>query len=226
MGNEFFESAGRTIRQTCESIDDNFAVISPITAFRHSDKIMHDATAALLNADPIEAAHNLRREVDFCSLRKGLQNTKNDLAARAGLKALADGSSVTAVDERMRQAIRNPLKDEFLSKDPNLEERVFSGLKSDIHYNFLDTANRHPSLHQDVKRESLAHAAVFGKDAKFLALFDLAIADRGLESHDSLGIKLGFGEACQLLPYLKKSGESAANIVAIKNRIAQKLDSR
>lgn len=89
--------------------DGNTSMVAPI----HSHHLLNEATDALKHNNREEAAHQLRREVDFCNMVPKMAGTPYEKAGQAGLKALREHESMAETDKVMEKAWK-----EAWAKDP------------------------------------------------------------------------------------------------------------
>jgi len=80
--------------------DGHPSLVAPI----HSHKMLNDASNALRQNDIQEAAHQLRREVDFCNAVAKMAGSPYEKSGKAALEALDKHKSVTDIDLTLKEA--------------------------------------------------------------------------------------------------------------------------
>jgi hypothetical protein len=80
--------------------DNNESMIAPL----HSHQILKEAATALQHNDMEEAAHQLRREVNFCNMVPKMKNSPYEKSGQAGLQALNKHKSAVEIDREMVMA--------------------------------------------------------------------------------------------------------------------------
>lgn len=229
-----FEIAGKTVRRSHESGVDAFMYAEhcfwnamptkPLIgdlgyAKGGSDNIMASAKAALSHNDTDEAAHQLKREVYFCSIIDELAGTKNELAARAGLKAIELGLPPIAVNVRMDLATDDPIKDGFYTREPDVIDQQLNSINDWYKRDYWGAAKYTMGLRETVRLEKGSNSLSLSRDAEYLAMIDFAMADQKAKLNDPLSAKTYYSEAIDAMTTAKRAGGNIENLRKIAGRV-------
>ncbi len=116
-----FAFGDRSMKQGSDNDEDNNALIedawadSPPVKFlsdgdvsmiapRHSHHILNDVHYELSKNEVVEAANQLRREVDFCNAVPKMAGTPYEKSGKAGLEAVNKHKSAAEIDKAMTAA--------------------------------------------------------------------------------------------------------------------------
>ncbi len=223
MDINLFELAGKTVRRTAESVQDAGMFAEhclwqnlPFTpengdlgyAREASKDIFKAAGKALEHNDMEEAGHQLRREVYFCSIVDELAGGSKELAAQAGLKAIAAGLPALEVTGLMNQAAKMPKSLGVVPSKPEAADmelkQIVDWANTDIH----GLVDYHSGLkHQ--QSEAIAHHRPWYHVAGQEATLALGVTDYMLSQGELNAARGFYGEAEQ---YIKAAGQSKAEV--------------
>lgn len=222
-----FEFAGKTARRATETVDDlNQFLLNAVwdhtpavllgeskIAKKHSDSIREQIDHSLRHGDVTEAAHQMRREIYFCSTIDRLAGSKNELAARSGLKAVEEGLPPVAIGIRMDHATDNPVKNGFYTSEPDRIDVDLRNFRKWYEAQPLFALKEHLKLSAKVKHAESTGEPIKPQDIYSLAKFNFAFADLNLHFQDRIAANRYFADG---LKYTKAAKEAGANITYLE----------
>ncbi len=113
LGAKIAKEIREKIEDTSKLVEETFHNVSPLNcdqsviAASHSHKLLKEAREALRHNDKEEAAHKLRREVDFCNKLPEITGSVYEKTGKAGLKALSDQKSSLEIIRAMEGTWKN-----------------------------------------------------------------------------------------------------------------------
>lgn len=231
-----FESTGKAVRGFAESFDDAsqlflnsvwdhspgvYLVQDPL-AKPHSDDIKQQIDMSLRHGDTEGAAEQMRRELYFCSTIDSLAGSKNELAARAGLKAIEKGLPPLTVMEAMDHATDDPTKDGLYSKESDVIDAQLKQYQDRYEADPAKFCHQRVKLHHQITEATKNHTPINPKDQCELAMYDLAFTDLKAKAGDRVVEKF-YLEAKEMLKAAKKAGADTAKLDKIADRVGSHL---
>lgn len=228
-----FEVAGKTVRRTYEAAQDTYNYSQsalwnsmpgnpfPNISQSASDTIIDAAKNAVRHNDLEEAAHQMRREIYFCSIVDKLAGSKNEIAAREGLKAIKFGMHPKDIPYFMDHATDDERG--FFSQEPTEMQRTINSIKAWYQKDSIGAAKYLQYLHEKIAKEVRASNPVMYADLVDLATINLAIADLKLDQKDPLAARPLYIEANESLRRARCPGVAAGSLGEAREQVKQKL---
>lgn len=228
-----FEASCKTARRVFEGLDDtNSLLLNSVwdgtlgflgqdkIAKGHSNEINDQIKNSLRHGDLDEAALQMRRELFFCSTVDGLAGSKNELAARAGLRAIEKGLPPISIVSAMDHATDDPEKSGYFTRESDVIDVQLKDYKEQYENDPDRYCHSRVKLKNQIEQATAKNEPIDPQDRCKLAMYDLGYADRKANTSDADTVKKYVVEAKEMLKAAKKDGADTSLLDRVAARVS------